>query len=98
VKWHESLPIAMAADPSYPLFPIASILCSFLLLLIIATRFFRQYHNFGVTVLSISLFFTNLFNGINTIVWADKTDLKAFVYCDIGEFLSPILRGCALTL
>jgi drug/metabolite transporter superfamily protein YnfA len=87
----------MAADPSYPLFPIASILCSFLLLLSLATRFFRQYQNFGVTVLSISLFFTNLVNGVNTIVWADNADLKAFVYCDIGESLILVPRGYNLT-
>jgi hypothetical protein len=87
----------MAADPSYPLFPIASLLCNFLLLLILSTRFSRQYQNFGVTVLSISLFFTNLVNGVNTMIWADNADLKAFVYCDIGEFRFPITRGYTVT-
>jgi drug/metabolite transporter superfamily protein YnfA len=86
----------MAADPSYPLFPIASILCSILLLLLLVTSFFRQYHNFGVTVLALSLFLTNLVSGVNTIVWADSFDLKASVYCDIGKSLVPIPSGDGL--
>jgi hypothetical protein len=76
----------MAVDPSYPLFPIASILCSSVLILLLVTSSFRQYQNFGVTVLSLCLFFLNLVSGINAIVWANNTDLKATIYCDIGEF------------
>jgi hypothetical protein len=87
----------MAADVSYPLFPIASILCSILLLLSLATRAFLQHHSFGVTMLSLCLFFNNIVNGINTIVWADNADLKAPVYCDIGESLIPTVCNGDLT-
>jgi hypothetical protein len=81
-----------AQDPSYPLYPIANILCSALILLMLATNFVRHSWNIGLTVLCIYLFLENLVDGINSIIWAYNWDVKALVYCDIGEsFLRPRL-------
>jgi hypothetical protein len=80
-------------DPSYPLYPIASLLCSALLLLVLATHFVRQSWNLGLSLLCIYLFLENLVDGINSIIWADNADVKAYVYCDIGQCDSnPIQR------
>jgi hypothetical protein len=74
----------MAADPSYPLYPIASTTCAALLLLVLANNVIRQSWNLGVSLLCFSLFWEVLTAGINAVLWADNADLKAFVYCDIG--------------
>ena len=74
-----------AVDPSYPLYPIASILAATGVLLVLLTSFIRQNWNLGVAFLCFWLFWGNLTSGINGILWADNSDIKAFVYCDIGK-------------
>ena len=73
-----------AVDPTYPLYPIASFAASVLLLLVLLTSFIRQSWNFGVAPLCFWLFFENLTNGINAVIWSDNADIKLYVYCDIG--------------
>ena len=73
-----------AVDPTYPLYPIASFLASFMLLLVLLTSFIRTSWNFGVALLCFCLFFENLTDGIGAIVWSDNFDIKLVVYCDIG--------------
>ena len=75
-----------AVDPTYPLYPIASFLASLMLLLVLLTSFVRQSWNFGVALLCFWLFFENLTNGINAILWSDNFDIKLNVYCDIGSY------------
>ena len=74
-----------AADPSYPLYPIALIVAATMLLLVLLTGFIRQRWNLGVTFLCFWLFFENLTNGLNAVIWADNADIKLYVYCDIGQ-------------
>ncbi|KZV65951.1 fungal pheromone STE3G-protein-coupled receptor [Peniophora sp. CONT] len=78
------------ADPTYPLFPIASILAAVVLLLIFLTSFIRQSWNIGVAFLCFWLFFENLANGIKAIIWADNADIKLYVYCDIVTHMQLI--------
>jgi hypothetical protein len=75
----------MAADPTYPLYPIFSIICSALMLLVLTTSFIRQSWNMGVSLLCFWLFWELLLVGIDSVIWADNTDIKLYVYCDIGE-------------
>lgn len=73
-----------AADPTYPLYPIAACLAATLLLLVLVTSFVRQNWNLGVAFLCFWLFLENLTGTVNTIVWSDNADIKLAVYCDIG--------------
>ena len=75
-----------AADPTYPLYPLASLSSAFLLLLVLLTGFVRQSWNLGVAFLCFWLFFENLANGVNSIIWADNADIRLFVYCDICQY------------
>ncbi|VDB84967.1 unnamed protein product [Peniophora sp. CBMAI 1063] len=72
-------------DPTFPLVPVANLLCAVGLLALLIVNFVRRSHayNFAVNILALALFFETLFIGINAIIWADNADLKAFVYCDI---------------
>lgn len=76
-----------AADPSYPLLPIANILCAACLFLLLIVNFLRRAHVFNVAVnlLSFCLFWETLFNGIGMIVWSDNAEIKAYTFCDVGE-------------
>ena len=74
-----------AVDPTYPLYPIACFMSSVMLLLVLLTSFVRQRWNFGVVSLCFWLFIENLLGAVNTIIWSDNSDLKLYVYCDIGE-------------
>ncbi|VDC00586.1 unnamed protein product [Peniophora sp. CBMAI 1063] len=76
-----------AVDPTYPLFPIACSIASAMMLLVLLTSFIRQSWNLGVTFLCFWLFFEDLTNAINAIVWSDNTDIKFYVYCDIVSHL-----------
>lgn len=87
-----------AADPTYPLYPIASILAATLLLLVLLTSFIRQNWNLGVTFLCFWIFLENLTGAANTIIWSDNADIKHYVYCDIGVYFTPLLSGCSNTL
>ncbi|VDC01592.1 unnamed protein product [Peniophora sp. CBMAI 1063] len=77
-------------DPTYPLLPIANILSSAMLLLVLLTSFIRQSWNLGVAFLCFWLFLENLTTGINAIVWSDNADIKLYVYCDIVSHLFMI--------
>ncbi|KZV69109.1 fungal pheromone STE3G-protein-coupled receptor, partial [Peniophora sp. CONT] len=78
-------------DPTYPLYSIACILASAMLLLVLTTSFVRQSWNLGVTFLCFWLFFENIAGAVNTIVWSDNTDIKWYIYCDIGMYISTYL-------
>ncbi|KZV69111.1 STE3-domain-containing protein [Peniophora sp. CONT] len=77
-------------DPTYPLYPIACILASAMLLLVLTTSFVRQSWNLGVTFLCFWLFCENVTGAVNTIVWFDNADIKLYVYCDIVSHLQVI--------
>ncbi|VDB95830.1 unnamed protein product [Peniophora sp. CBMAI 1063] len=72
-----------AADPTYPLYPIALILSSVMLFLVLTTSFIRQKWNLGITFLCFSLLLECSTEAVNAIVWSDNADLKLYVYCDI---------------
>jgi hypothetical protein len=76
----------MTMDPTYPLLPILSIVCSIFMIMVLATSFIRQSWNLGLLLLCAALLVGDLTLGINTIVWSDNADIKALVYCDIGEY------------
>ncbi|VDB95521.1 unnamed protein product [Peniophora sp. CBMAI 1063] len=79
-----------AADPTYPLYPIACILAAAMLLLVLLTSFIRQTWNLGVAFLCFWLFFENLAGGADAIIWSDNADIKLYVYCDIVSHLGII--------
>jgi hypothetical protein len=82
----------MAADPTYPLYPTVTILCSVLLLHVLLTSLARKTWNLGILTLCFWLFLENLTDGINAVMWADNADIKSVVYCDIGEVVSIVTR------
>jgi hypothetical protein len=75
----------MAVDPTYPLYPVFSISCAVLLVLVLTTNFVRRSWNLGVTFLCFWLFWELLTGGINAVIWANSAEPKLFVYCDIGR-------------
>ncbi|KZV64899.1 STE3-domain-containing protein [Peniophora sp. CONT] len=79
-----------AADPTYPLYPVASFLAAAALLLVLSVSLTRQSWNLGVVFLCFWLFLETLINGVNEIVWADNAEIKLFVYCDIVTHLQLI--------
>ncbi|VDC04657.1 unnamed protein product [Peniophora sp. CBMAI 1063] len=83
--------MAKAVDPTYPLYPLASILAAAMIVLVFLTSLIRQSWNLGVALLCFWLFFENLTNGINTIIWADNADVKFYVYCDIVTHLQVVV-------
>ena len=87
---HTPTKTAMAAvDPTYPLLPIASILASFMLLLVLLNASIRQQWNFGVALLCFWLLLQNTTGAANTIIWSDNADIRLLVYCDIGSCHRP---------
>ncbi|VDB95518.1 unnamed protein product [Peniophora sp. CBMAI 1063] len=79
-----------AADPTYPLYPIACILAAAMLLLVLLTSFIRQSWNLGVAFLCFWLFWENLTLGINAVIWSDNADIKLYVYCDVVSHMQEI--------
>ena len=77
--------MATAVDPTYPLYPIACVLASAMLFLVLSTGFIRQSWNLGVAFLCFWLFAESLTGGINSILWSSNADIKLYVYCDIGQ-------------
>ena len=73
-----------AADPTYPLYPIACFISAIMLFLVLLTSFVRQRWNFGVASLCFWLLLELLSLVINSIIWSDNADIKLYVYCDIG--------------
>ncbi|KZV74015.1 fungal pheromone STE3G-protein-coupled receptor, partial [Peniophora sp. CONT] len=87
-----------AGDPTYPFYPIVCIVSAGLLLLVLFTSFIRQSWNLGVAFLCFWLFFENLTEGVNSIIWADNADIKLYVYCDIVsrlQILTSIVKPMA---
>ena len=78
-----------AVDPTYPLYPIACILATICVFLVLLTSFVRQNWNLGVAFLCFWLLLENLAGAINTIAWSDNGDIKLYVYCDIGMLSHP---------
>ena len=78
-----------AVDPTYPLFPVASLIAATLLLFVLLTSFIRQTWNLGVAFLCFWLFLENLADGISAIIWSDNAEVKLYVYCDIGTLSHP---------
>ncbi|VDB95840.1 unnamed protein product [Peniophora sp. CBMAI 1063] len=79
-----------AADPTYPLYPVASALASVMLLLVLTTSFVRQNWNLGVAFLCFWLFLETLTGTINHVIWSDNADVKLYVYCDIVTHIQII--------
>lgn len=73
-----------AADPTYPLLPIAYLLSSVMLLLVLMNSFIRQRLNLGVTFLYFWLFLESITSAASAVIWSDDADVKLFVYCDIS--------------
>ncbi|KZV66748.1 STE3-domain-containing protein [Peniophora sp. CONT] len=79
-----------ATDPTYPLYLIACILASIMLLLVLMTSFIRQSWNLGVAFLCFWLFLELSTESANAIIWSDNADVKFHVYCDIVTHLQGI--------
>ncbi|KZV71174.1 fungal pheromone STE3G-protein-coupled receptor, partial [Peniophora sp. CONT] len=77
-------------DPTYPLYPIACILASVMLFLVLTTSFVRQSWNLGVTFLCLWLCFELLAGAVDAIIWSDNADIKLYVYCDIVSHLQLV--------
>ncbi|VDB86832.1 unnamed protein product [Peniophora sp. CBMAI 1063] len=73
----------VAADPTYPAYPVACAVAAALMLLVLSSSLVRQTWNLGVVFLCIWLLLQNIVNTINTIVWSDNADVKLYVWCDI---------------
>ena len=73
-----------AVDPTYPLYPIACIFAASLLFLVFLDSIARQKWNLGISFLCLWLFFENLINGVDAIVWSDNAEVRLDIYCDIG--------------
>ncbi|VDC06408.1 unnamed protein product [Peniophora sp. CBMAI 1063] len=78
------------ADPTYPLYPVACLVASCMLLLVLLTSFIRHSWNLGVAFLCFWLFLESLIVGINAIIWSDNADIKYYVYCDIATHIEEI--------
>ena len=82
-----------AVDPTYPLYPVCAVLAAVVLLLVLLTNFIRQNWNLGIAFLCFWLFLESIADGVNSIIWFDNSDIKHYVYCDIGmqiRFVSSI--------
>jgi hypothetical protein len=86
------LPSKMTVDPTYPLYPIVSIISSACMLLILTTNFVRRSWNLGVSFLCFWLFWSTLTDGIDAVIWADNMDIKLYIWCDIGNHSTLILK------
>ncbi|KAJ7343779.1 hypothetical protein DFH08DRAFT_1008807 [Mycena albidolilacea] len=82
----------MAVDPTYPLYPILSIVAAFFMFLILSHSLLRRSWNLAVTFLCIGLFFDNFIHGINAVVWRDNADIKVPVYCDLVSRLQFLMN------
>ena len=78
-----------AVDPTYPLLPIASVLASFMLLLVLLNASIRQQWNFGVALLCFWLLLQNTTGAANAIIWSDNANVRLLVYCDVGAYYKP---------
>lgn len=74
----------VATDPTYPLYPVLSLVCAAFLALILVLGAMHVSLNRAATFLCFWLFLENLTNGIDAIIWSDNDDVKLAVWCDIG--------------
>ncbi|VDB99811.1 unnamed protein product [Peniophora sp. CBMAI 1063] len=74
-------------EPTYPLFPIFSLISAALLLLILINNAIRRSFNFGLFMICLGLFCLNFTYGVGSIAWADNVDVKVPVWCDIASHL-----------
>ncbi|KZV71957.1 hypothetical protein PENSPDRAFT_378909 [Peniophora sp. CONT] len=81
---------SMAADPTYPLRPIVSLLAAVLLLLVLLHSFTRRNLNIGVGSLCVWLFLENVADAINAIIWHNNAHVRLHAYCDIVSRLQII--------
>ena len=86
-----------AVDPTYPLYPLACVLSSVGVLLVLLVSLVRQNWNLGVAFLCFWLFAQNVTSAASSIVWSDNADIKLLVYCDIGTRLG-VLRLTIVSL
>lgn len=84
---------SMAADPTYPLNPVANIIAAALLSLVLLNSVIRQSWNLGLAFLCFWLFLESLTDGVGGIIWSDNADVRLYVYCDISEFQPPQLES-----
>ncbi|VDB86432.1 unnamed protein product [Peniophora sp. CBMAI 1063] len=85
-------------DPTYPLYPVATILVGSALLLVPLDMSVRRNWNLSIAFLCISLSIENLYFGVNAIIWADNATVKLDVYCDIAtrfQLAAGIVRASA---
>ncbi|VDC01501.1 unnamed protein product [Peniophora sp. CBMAI 1063] len=80
-----------AVDPTYPLFPIAEVISSAMLLLVLLNSYLRHNWNLGVAFLCFWLFLENLMNAAGAVIWSDNADIKLYAYCDIVSHLQMIV-------
>ncbi|KAI0033859.1 GPCR fungal pheromone mating factor [Vararia minispora EC-137] len=71
-------------EPMYPLFPVFTFVNAFLILLVLCVR---RSLNLGASMLCIWIALLDVIYGVNSILWADNKDLKAFMWCDIVTHL-----------
>lgn len=74
-----------ATDPTYPLYPVFSLVCAALLFVILAVGVTHRNLNSAAAFLCLCLFLENLTNGINVVLWSGNPDVKLAVWCDIGQ-------------
>ena len=86
-----------AVDPTYPLFPVACVLATVMLFLVLLNSFIRQSWNLGVAFLCFWLSLENLTYGVNAVLWSDNAEVKLYVYCDIGASSRPCLESSRFT-
>ncbi|KZV71049.1 hypothetical protein PENSPDRAFT_684918 [Peniophora sp. CONT] len=85
----------MAADPTYPVFPIAYFVAASMLLLVLFTSFIRQQWNLGVTFLCFWLLVESIADGANFIIWSDNAEVKLWVYLSRVQLITLIVKPMA---
>ena len=70
-------------DPTFPLFPIAAILGTTMMFLVLLSSFVRQKWNLGVAFLCFWLMVDLAVGSAGLIIWSDNGIVKDYVFCDI---------------
>ena len=85
-------------DPTYPLFPVASLIAAGLVLLVLLNSVIRQNWNLGVTFLCGWLLLYNLIRAVDFIAWSDNADIKLYFWCDVSACFYVELYNRALMI
>ena len=72
---------------AFPLLPILNFIVALLLFYVLIGRLLLPFQ-FGITILCLCLFVQCIIYGVNMVLWSDNVDIKAVVWCDIGEYIS----------